>query len=77
MHLCEYFNALEAPGFFKCRYCVKICKLAVTNCFTNLVGHLTDKHPKHEEDYKEYERSGCKSLDSFGFVTDYACTVYH
>ncbi|KAK1945571.1 hypothetical protein P3T76_002619 [Phytophthora citrophthora] len=58
-HLAEYFFVLEAPGFFKCRYCSKIRKQA------------------HVDDYKEYERGGSKILDTFGFVTDYACTVYH
>ncbi|KAJ8575658.1 hypothetical protein ON010_g3557 [Phytophthora cinnamomi] len=32
---------------------------------------------KHSWNYNEYERGGFKSLDTFGFVTDYACTVYH
>ncbi|POM77914.1 LOW QUALITY PROTEIN: Hypothetical protein PHPALM_4627 [Phytophthora palmivora] len=75
--LSEYFFALEAPGLFKCRYCGKIRKQAVSNGFFNLISHLTDKHPRHVDDYKEYERGGCKSLDTLGFVTDYACTVYH
>eukprot|EP00644_Phytophthora_capsici_P005371 jgi/Phyca11/12853/fgenesh1_pg.PHYCAscaffold_1_\ len=52
-----------APGLFKCRYCGEIRKQAVTNGFTNIVSLVTDKHPQHEEDYKEYERSGCKSLE--------------
>ncbi|KAK1938966.1 hypothetical protein P3T76_009041 [Phytophthora citrophthora] len=68
--LAEYFFVLEAPGFFKCRYCSKIRKQAFSNGFTNLISHLTDKHPQHE-------RGGSKALDTFGFVTDYACTFYH
>ncbi|GMF63056.1 unnamed protein product [Phytophthora fragariaefolia] len=75
--LSEYFFDLEAPGHFKCRCCGKIRKQAVTNGFSNLTSHLTDKHPQHVEDYQEFEKSGCKTLDNFGFVTDYACTIYH
>ncbi|POM65870.1 Hypothetical protein PHPALM_18351 [Phytophthora palmivora] len=36
-----------------------------------LLNHLTDKHPRHVDDYKEYERGGCKSLDTF------AATLLH
>ncbi|GMF44301.1 unnamed protein product [Phytophthora fragariaefolia] len=75
--LSEYVFGLEAPGLFKCRYCGKIPKQAVINGFSNLISHLTDKHPQHVEDYQEFERSGCKTLGNFGFVTDYACTIYH
>ncbi|ETK94928.1 hypothetical protein L915_02106, partial [Phytophthora nicotianae] len=75
--LCQYFFTLEAPGIYKCRYCPKLRKQAPGSGFSNLIGHLTDKHPQHQEDYKEHERSGCKDLATFGFVTDYACTVYN
>ncbi|POM74342.1 LOW QUALITY PROTEIN: Hypothetical protein PHPALM_8717 [Phytophthora palmivora] len=47
----------------------------MTNGFPDC--HLTDKPFQHVEDYKDYGRGECTTLDTFGFVADYVRTVYH
>ena len=73
----DHFFTRRTTGMFECNYCGKMRRQAPSSGYTNLMSHLSDKHPHYVDDYAEWEQAGGQQLESFGFVSDKATKIFN
>ncbi|ETN23340.1 hypothetical protein PPTG_02934 [Phytophthora nicotianae INRA-310] len=65
--ICAFFYDDLGSGCYACRECGTARKQQVGSGYSNLMSHITTKHPQYEEMYSAATSSG--TLQSFGFVS--------
>lgn len=74
--LCSFFFSPVETGLFKCNICGNQRKQAAGTGYSNLLSHLAGKHPRHADDYAEFQRRAIPRMEVFGFVDPDTSNMY-
>ncbi|KAG6612558.1 RWD domain-containing protein 3 [Phytophthora cinnamomi] len=65
--ICAFFYDDLGSGSYACKECGTARKQQIGSGYSNLMSHITTKHPQYEETYAAATRGG--KLQNFGFVS--------
>ncbi|KAF1328179.1 hypothetical protein FI667_g7130, partial [Globisporangium splendens] len=74
--ICQFFFADKGVDQFECKLCGTTRKQASGSGFSNLISHLTAKHPNYAALFEENQQRSTRTLASHGFIDMRTADVY-
>ncbi|ETI38163.1 hypothetical protein F443_16044 [Phytophthora nicotianae P1569] len=75
--LCSFFYSDLGEGLFQCKTCGCKRKQASGSGYSNLLGHIGDKHAGYASEYAELQAATTTpTIDMFGFVDEITLNIY-